>query len=70
MNYMKYKYDKETDILVIRLRNEKPDHGEQEGSIITHYNKDKKAVELEFLDASETALQIVKTVILDKGRKA
>ncbi|MBU0662010.1 MAG: DUF2283 domain-containing protein [Candidatus Diapherotrites archaeon] len=60
---MKYKYDAETDILVIRLRGEKPDFAEQEGEVITHYNKQSKPVEIEILNASETALEIVRAMI-------
>ncbi|MBS3057031.1 MAG: DUF2283 domain-containing protein [Candidatus Diapherotrites archaeon] len=63
---MKYKYDKETDILIIQLSDEKPDFGEQKGNIITHYNKDNKPVEIEILDASETALGMIKAMLSQK----
>lgn len=65
---MKYKYDSETDILVLELSKEKPDFGEQSGSIITHYNKDGKPVEIEILDASETALEIIKPILQGKKK--
>lgn len=51
---MKYKYDKETDILVIELSSHKPDFAEQAGNIITHYDKKNKPVEIEILDATRT----------------
>ena len=51
---MKYKYDKESDILMIKLSNKKPDFGEQRENIITHYSKDGKPVEIEILDAKKT----------------
>ena len=66
MRDMKYKYDKETDILIIQLSDEKPDFGEQKGNIITHYNKDNKPVEIEILDASETALGMIKAMLSQK----
>ncbi|MBI2042899.1 DUF2283 domain-containing protein [Candidatus Pacearchaeota archaeon] len=59
---MEYKYDAETDILVITLTNEKPDFAEQQESIITHYNKDGKPIEIEILDASQTASKITDVV--------
>lgn len=65
---MKYKYDSKTDILVLQLSNENPDFGEQSGSIITHYNKDGKPVEIEILDASETALEIIKPILQGKKK--
>lgn len=65
---MKYDYDPETDILTIKISDEKPDHGEQSGPIINHYSKDGKPVEIEILDASETALSIIEP-ILSKGKK-
>lgn len=63
---MKYKYDPETDILVIELSREKPGFAEQKGSIITHYSKENKPVELEILDASSTALEILKARLPQK----
>ncbi|HII53805.1 hypothetical protein COT30_00455 [Candidatus Micrarchaeota archaeon CG08_land_8_20_14_0_20_49_17] len=63
---MKYKYDNETDILVITLSDEKPDFGAQKGDIITHYNKEYKPVEIEILSASKTALDMFKAMVLAK----
>ena len=63
---MEYEYDAETDVLVIKLRAEKPDFGEQEGSIIAHYNKDNKPVEIEILDASKTTLDMLRAMIPKK----
>jgi len=65
---MEYEYDEETDILLIKLSDEKPDFGGQSGPIITHYSKSGKPIEIEILDASETALSIIKP-ILSKKRK-
>ncbi len=64
---MKYEYDKESDILTIKLRDEKPDFGEQTGNVITHYNKENRPVEIEILDASETALEMLKAMLPKKA---
>ncbi len=63
---MKYRYDKETDILVIELSREKPDFAEQRGNIITHYNKENKPIELEILNARKTTLEMMKAIKLRK----
>lgn len=65
---MKYEYDRETDILVIRLSDQKPDFGEQAENIITHYSKDGKPVEIEILDASRTVLELIKPMLEREGR--
>ena len=64
---MEYKYDPETDILIIKLSKDKPDFGEQEGNIINHYNKEGKPIEIEILDASETVAHLVR--VLNKAKK-
>lgn len=64
---MKYKYDAKTDIILIKLSNEKPDFGEQKDNIITHYNKKGKPVEIEILDARKTTRKIVETVFQGKS---
>ncbi len=63
---MKYKYDKETDVLIIELSAEKPDFGEQKENIITHYNKSGIPIEIEILDASTTVAKLVSLVLLKK----
>ncbi|MEK6942324.1 MAG: DUF2283 domain-containing protein [archaeon] len=60
---MKYKYDKETDTMVIELSKEKPDFAEQKGNIITHYNKQNKPIEIEILNASKTTLEMLKAML-------
>jgi len=57
---MKFKYDKETDILVISLSSRKPDFAEQQENIIIHYNKKSKPVEIEILNASKSAGRLLK----------
>ena len=63
---MRYKYDKETNILVIELSSEKPDFGEQKENIITHYNKQGIPIEIEILDASTTVTELVGLVLQGK----
>ncbi len=64
---MKYKYDPKADVLLIKLSTEKPDFGEQRENIITHYNKKGKPVEIEILDASKTAVDIIKAMLPKKN---
>ena len=63
---MKYKYDKETDIMIIELSKEKPDFAEQKGNIITHYNKKNKPIEIEILNASKETLEMIKAMLPKK----
>ena len=67
---MKYKYDRESDVLLITLSREKPDFAEQSRNVITHYNKDGKPIEIEILDASEMAFGIVKALRPKRGAAA
>ena len=50
--------------MLITLSREKPDFAEQSQNVITHYNKGGKPIEIEILDASETALDILGAVLL------
>ena len=67
---MKYKYDRESDVLLITLSREKPDFAEQSQNVITHYAKDGKPIEIEILDASEMAFGIVKALRPKRGAAA
>ena len=60
---MEYKYDRDTDTLIIKIAEDSPDYGEQEENIIYHYSKNGRPVEIEILDASKTALNIVKAIL-------
>lgn len=64
---MKYKYDKETDTLIIELGKERPDFAEQRGNIITHYTKDNAPVEIEILEASKETSQMLKAIRAEKN---
>ena len=51
---MKAKYDKEVDVLLIKLKNTKPQYGEDIGEgIIVHFDKDNSPVEIEILKAKK-----------------
>ena len=50
---MNIRYDKEEDILVIKVSDEPIDYAEEIGSIIVHFTKNDKAVLFEILDATE-----------------
>ena len=63
---MKYEYDAESDVLTIRLSKGKLDFGEQEGNVITHFDKEYKPVEIEILDASKEAVEMIRTILKAK----
>ena len=51
---MKALYDKEVDVLLIKLKNTKPAYGEDiGGGIIVHFDKNKSPVEIEILKAKK-----------------
>lgn len=50
---MKFRYDKEDDILMVWLANKKVDYAEQSKNVIMHFSKDNKPVLMEILDASQ-----------------
>ena len=66
---MKFNYDADADALTLKVRPGAPDYGEQDGSIITHYGKDGKVVEIEILDASTAASQIVNALLTAKRKR-
>ena len=49
---MKFRYNKEDDVLIIELNKDKIDYAEQTGDLIVHFSPKRKAVLLEILDAS------------------
>ena len=51
---MKAKYDKDVDVLLIKLNKNKPEYGEDIGEgIIVHFDKNKSPVEIEILNAKK-----------------
>ncbi|MGI0134134.1 MAG: DUF2283 domain-containing protein [Candidatus Micrarchaeaceae archaeon] len=67
---MRYNYDRKTDILVLILGKGRLDFGEQKENIITHYDKSGKPLEIEILNASKTALEIVNAIVGNRKRIA
>ncbi len=67
---MKYRYDRESDVLLITLGRGKPDFAEQKENVIAHYKKDGTPLEIEILDASEMAWEILKTLLPKKRATA
>lgn len=53
LQYPKFKYEKEDDVLNIWLSDRKIDYGDQTGDIIVHFTKDEEPVYIEILDASK-----------------
>lgn len=66
---MRVKYDREEDILVYEISDEKIDYAEEMGPVIVHFTKDSKPVMLEILDASEFLTQATRIAIRSKGVK-
>ena len=51
---MKANYDKDVDVLLIKISNNKPEFGEDLGEgIIVHFDKNKAPVEIEILNAKK-----------------
>jgi uncharacterized protein YuzE len=67
---MKIKYYPDADALVMKVSDEKPDHGEQVGEeMILHFTRDNKLVKIEILDASKTVLDLLKPILSQKPIK-
>lgn len=67
---MKYKYDPKSDVLLIKLGAGKPDFAERNKNVIAHFKKDGTPIEIEILDASEMAWDILKTILPKKRATA
>lgn len=50
---MKFRYDKEDDVLMIWFSKEPVDYAEQAKDVIVHFSKENKLVLIEILDASK-----------------
>jgi len=61
---MNAKYDKDVDVLLIKLNNNKPEYGEDIGEgIIVHFDKDKLPVEIEILEAKRYLVSWLEQVL-------
>lgn len=59
---MKFEYNKENDVMLVELNKEKIDYAEQTGNLIVHFSPGRKAVLLEFLDASQFLKKAVSSI--------
>jgi len=58
---MKFHYNRQDDVLMITLNDQKIDYAEQSGDIIVHFSPKREAVLLEILDASQFLKQAATT---------
>ncbi len=66
---MKAYYDKEVDALLIKLRNNKPEYGEDVGNgVIVHFDKNRTPVEIEILGAKKYLVQWLEQALEVKTR--
>jgi len=67
---MKIKYYPDSDILEIRMLDEKPKYGEEYGeNMIIHYSEENRVVKIEILDASKTILDFLQPILEQKSLK-
>ena len=66
---MKIKYDREVDILMIELSDEKIDYAEEAGPMIIHFTKDNKPILIEILDASEFLAELTRISMKTTGKE-
>lgn len=67
---MKIKYYPDSDILEIKISEEKPSYGEEhEEQVILHYSKENKLVKIEILDASSYVLNFLQPILSQKPLK-
>lgn len=59
---MKFKYEKEDDVMMIELSSDRIDYAEQTGNLVVHFSPKRKAVLLEILDASKFLEKAVKSI--------
>lgn len=59
---MKFKYEKDDDIMMVELSDDKVDYAEQTGDLIVHFSPKRKAVLLEILDASKFLEKAAKSI--------
>ena len=60
---MKISYNREDDIMILEVSQDKIDFAEELGPIIVHFNDKRKPVLLEILDASEFIATAAKSTI-------
>ncbi len=71
MKSAKVKYSPDADALVITLRDEKPDYGEEAASdVILHYSKSGELVEIEILEVSRLLTEMIEALVNTAKEKA
>ena len=67
---MKIRYYPDSDVLEIRVLDEKPKYGEEYGeNIIIHYSEENRVVKIEILDASKAILNFLQPILEQKPIK-
>lgn len=69
VEFMKIKYYPDSDILEIRMLDEKPKYGEEYSNMIIHYSEENRVVKIEILDASKTILDFLQQILEQKSLK-
>jgi len=64
---MRVKYDRETDILMVKASAEPIAYAEEMGNFIVHFSEGGKPVLLEILDASDFLTQAAKAALTAKA---
>lgn len=59
---MKFRYDKEDDVLMLWFSKEPVDYAEKAKNFVVHFSKKNKPVLMEILDASSVLKQTAKTM--------
>ena len=68
--FMKIKYYPDSDILEIKVPDEKPKYGEEyDENIIIHYSEESRVVKIEILDASKAILRFLQPILEQKPIK-
>ena len=65
---MRIKYDRESDVLDILLKEAQIHHAEDYGQVIVNYDKDGNVIEIEILDASKILSEILQNVLKSSKR--
>ncbi|RZN33961.1 MAG: DUF2283 domain-containing protein [Methanophagales archaeon ANME-1-THS] len=63
---MKISYDRDVDILMIQVGDEKIEYAEEMDGIIIHFTKDDRPILIEILDASDFITSLNKVAISSK----
>ncbi|MCK4362788.1 MAG: DUF2283 domain-containing protein [Dehalococcoidia bacterium] len=65
---MKVRYDREEDILMIKVSDEPIDYAQEIGPIIVHFTKEGKAVLFEIMDATEFLANVAPNQLIELER--